>query len=140
MTVQAGAFAEHAIEAVRYTACPDRSWIGGLYDYGHRESAVTEHHAEVRAPWLTVRLPASTRVRLTRTLACGPGPRRTPRHSAGILGSQAKPRPVRQRPGSLCHGPFGIGLFIRTDLGASPGAGSDAAVGEASRSAGQGHG
>ena len=29
------------------------------YDYGHRESAVTEHHAEVRAPWLTVRLPAS---------------------------------------------------------------------------------
>ena len=99
--VQAGAFAEHTLQAVRYTPCPDRSRLGGLYDYGHREPAVTEHHAEVRAPWLTVRLPASTRVRLTRTLACGPGPRRTPRHSAGILGSQAKPRQVQQRPRSL---------------------------------------
>jgi hypothetical protein len=57
--VQAGAFAEQTLQAVRYTACPDRSWLGGLYDYGHREPAVTEHHAEVRAPWLTVRLPAS---------------------------------------------------------------------------------
>jgi hypothetical protein len=60
---------QDALQAVRYTACPDRSWLGGLYDYGHREPAVTEHHAEVRAPWLTVRLPASTRVRLTLTLA-----------------------------------------------------------------------
>jgi len=66
--VQAGAFAEHTLQAVRYTPCPDRSRLGGLYDYGHREPAVTEHHAEVRAPWLTVRLPASTRVRLTLTL------------------------------------------------------------------------
>ena len=66
--VQAGAFAEHTLQAVRYTPCPDRSRLGGLYDYGHREPAVTEHHAEVRAPWLTVRLPAPTRVRLTLTL------------------------------------------------------------------------
>jgi hypothetical protein len=67
--VQAGAFAEHTIEAVRYTACPDRSWLGGLYDYGHGEPTVTEHHAAVGGPWLTVRLPASTRIRLTLKLA-----------------------------------------------------------------------
>jgi hypothetical protein len=67
--VQAGAFAEHAIEAVRYTACPDRSWIGSLYDYGHSEPTVIERHAEVGGPWLTIFLPASTRIRLTLTLA-----------------------------------------------------------------------
>ena len=67
--VQAGAFAEHTIEAVRYTACPDRSWLGDLYDYGHGEPTVVERHADVRGPWLTVRLPASTRIRLTLTLA-----------------------------------------------------------------------
>jgi hypothetical protein len=67
--VQAGAFAEHTVEAARYTACPDGSWLGGLYDYGHGEPAVTERHAEVGGPWLTVRLPASTRIRLTLTLA-----------------------------------------------------------------------
>jgi len=69
MTVQAGAFAEHAIEAVRYTACLDRSWMGGLYDYGHGEPTVIEQHVEVGGPWLTVRLPPSTRIRLTLTLA-----------------------------------------------------------------------
>jgi len=69
MIVQAGAFAEHTIAAVRYTACPDRSWVGRLYDYGHREPAVTERHADPGGPWLYVRLPASTRVRLTLTLA-----------------------------------------------------------------------
>ena len=69
MIVQAGSFAEHAIEAVRYTACRDRFWIGSLYDYGHGDPAVTEHHADVRGPWLTVCLPASTRIRLTLTLA-----------------------------------------------------------------------
>jgi hypothetical protein len=53
---------------VAYTACTDRSWIGGLYDYGHGDPAVTEQHADVRAPWLTIRLPASTRIRLTLTL------------------------------------------------------------------------
>jgi hypothetical protein len=66
--VQAGAFAQDTIEAVAYTACTDRSWIGGLYDYGHGDPAVTEQHADVRAPWLTIRLPASTRIRLTLTL------------------------------------------------------------------------
>ena len=45
--VQAGAFAEHTIEAVRYTACEDGSWIGDLYDYGHGEPAVIERHADV---------------------------------------------------------------------------------------------
>ena len=67
--VQAGAFAEHNIEAVRYTACQDGSWLGGLYDYGHGEPAVTERHADVGQPWLTVRLPPSTRIRLTLRLA-----------------------------------------------------------------------
>jgi hypothetical protein len=67
--VQAGAFAEHTIEAGRYTACPDSSWLGDIYDYGHGEPAVIERHINVRAPWLTVRLPASTRIRLTLTLA-----------------------------------------------------------------------
>jgi len=67
--VQAGSFAEHAIEAVRYTACSDRSWIGSLYDYGHSEPMIIERHAEVRGPWLTILLPASTRIRLTLTLA-----------------------------------------------------------------------
>src|SRR5207247_717109 len=66
--VQAGAFAEHTIEAVRYTACPDRAWVGRLYDYGHGEPAVTEHRADVRGPWLTIRLPGSTRIRLTLTM------------------------------------------------------------------------
>jgi hypothetical protein len=129
-----------AAQAVRYTACPDRSWLDGLYDYGRREPAVTEHHAEIRAPWLTVRLPAST--------PCPPHPHaglrtRPPSYTTpfdGILGLQASPGKSNSVPGRWCHGPFGIGLFIRTDLGASPGAGSDAPAGEASRSAGQGHG
>jgi hypothetical protein len=69
VTVQAGTFAEHTIGAVRYTACPGRSWLGSLYDYGYGEPIVTEHHTRVRGPWLTVALPASTQVRLTLTLA-----------------------------------------------------------------------
>jgi hypothetical protein len=67
--VQAGAFAEHSIEDVRYTACEDGSWLGDLYDYGHGDPAVTERRADAGGPWLTVRLPASTRVRLTLRLA-----------------------------------------------------------------------
>ncbi len=63
--VQAGAFAEHVIEDVRYTACEDGSWLGDLYDYGHGDPVVTECHTDVRAPYLAVRLPASTRIRLT---------------------------------------------------------------------------
>ena len=67
--VQAGAFAEHTIVSARYTANDDPSWIGDLYDYGHGEPAVSERHADVGGPWLTVRLPASTQIRLTLTLA-----------------------------------------------------------------------
>jgi len=67
--VQAGAFAEHAIAAMRYTACEDGSWLGSLYDYGHGEPEVIERHADVGGPWLTVRLPASTRIRLVMRLA-----------------------------------------------------------------------
>ena len=67
--VQAGAFAEHTIEEVRYTACDDGSWAGDLYDYGHGDPVVIERQAEVGGPWLAVRLPASTRVRLTLRLS-----------------------------------------------------------------------
>jgi hypothetical protein len=63
--VQAGAVAEHTIGAVRYTASPDDSWLGSLYDYGHSEPAVIERCADVDGPWLTVQLPASTRITLT---------------------------------------------------------------------------
>ena len=67
--VQAGAFAEHDILAVRHTACHDESWIGGLYDYGHGRPRITEESLSVDGPWLAVELPASTRIRLTLTLA-----------------------------------------------------------------------
>jgi hypothetical protein len=111
-----------------------------IHLWQQRNPVVTEHHAEVRAPWLTVRLPASTRVRLTLTLALRTRPPLYATPFDGILGPQASPGKSNSVPGRWCHGPFGIGLFIRTDLGASPGAGSDAPAGEASRSAGQGHG
>jgi hypothetical protein len=67
--VQAGAFAEHVIRAVRYTACRDRSWLGNLYDYGHGEPTITELSEGVNEPYLTVRIPGSTRIRLTLNLA-----------------------------------------------------------------------
>ena len=63
--IQSGAFAEHTIEEVRYTACSDPSWIGGLYDYGHGEPVIAHKQAGVGGPWLTVRLPASTQIRMT---------------------------------------------------------------------------
>jgi hypothetical protein len=63
--VQAGAFAEHTIRSVRHTACPDPSWIGDLYDYGHGQPAVTALSTVVNGPWLRVELPRSTRIRLT---------------------------------------------------------------------------
>ena len=97
--MQAGAFAEHTLQAVRYTACPDRSWLGSLYDYGHGEPIVTEHHAHVRGPWLAVRLPASTQVRLTLTLALRTRPPSYTTPFGGDLGLLAKPRQARQRPG-----------------------------------------
>jgi hypothetical protein len=65
LIVQAGAFAEDTIRTVRYTGCADPSWIGDLYDYGHREPDVINTAAEIEAPWLRVELPRSSRVRLT---------------------------------------------------------------------------
>jgi hypothetical protein len=63
--VQAGAFAEHTISTVRYTTCADDSWIGDMYDYGHTEPVVTETEQGCDGAFLAVRLPASTRIRLT---------------------------------------------------------------------------
>ncbi|RSM48683.1 hypothetical protein DMA12_06030 [Amycolatopsis balhimycina DSM 5908] len=63
--VQAGAFGEDTIRTVHHTVCEDPSWIGGLYDYGHSEPRVTSAPARADGPWLTVRLPRSTKVRLT---------------------------------------------------------------------------
>jgi hypothetical protein len=63
--VQAGAFAEHTIRAVRHTACEDPSWIGDLYDYGHSQPVVTSASARADGPWLRVELPRSTTIRLT---------------------------------------------------------------------------
>ncbi|MEH0516844.1 hypothetical protein QBC31_40175 [Streptomyces sp. B21-079] len=63
--VQAGAFAEHTITGVRYTTCQDDGWIGDMYDYGHSEPVVSEAEVPCDGPYLTVRLPASTRIRFT---------------------------------------------------------------------------
>jgi hypothetical protein len=66
LVVQAGAFAEHTIRSVRYTLCEDPSWIGDLYDYGHRQpTEETSEPVEFDGPWLAVELPRSTRIRLT---------------------------------------------------------------------------
>jgi hypothetical protein len=63
--VQAGAFAEHTVRTVRHTATDDPSWVGSLYDYGHREPSVTSATTPVNGPWLRVELPRSSQVRLT---------------------------------------------------------------------------
>ncbi|MFD7902543.1 hypothetical protein ACFV4G_09880 [Kitasatospora sp. NPDC059747] len=63
--VQAGALAEHTIASVRYTTCADEGWIGDMYDYGHTEPVVGESEAACDGAFLTVRLPASTRIRMT---------------------------------------------------------------------------
>ena len=69
LIVQAGAFGEHTIRSVRHTLCPDESWIGDLYDYGHQEPEVlTSEPVDVGGPWLRVELPRSSRVRLTLNL------------------------------------------------------------------------
>ncbi|WP_410671621.1 hypothetical protein [Amycolatopsis sp. cmx-4-68] len=65
VVVQAGAFGEHTIRTAHHTACDDPSWLGGLYDYDHSEPRVTAASTRVDGPWLTVRLPRSTTVRLT---------------------------------------------------------------------------
>ncbi|MFF5359828.1 hypothetical protein ACFY4I_10585 [Streptomyces scabiei] len=75
--VQAGAFAEHAITAVRYTTCEDDGWIGDMYDYGHTEPVVGEAEQSCDSSFLTVELPASTRIRLTLRLRLRA---RTPRY------------------------------------------------------------
>jgi hypothetical protein len=63
--VQAGAFAEHTIRTARHTACFDASWVGDMYDYGHTQPRVTSDSTHVDGPWLHVRLPRSTTIRLT---------------------------------------------------------------------------
>jgi hypothetical protein len=63
--VQAGAFAEHTIRAVRHTACTDPSWVGHRDDHGPRQPAVTSASTLVNGPWLRVELPRSSQVRLT---------------------------------------------------------------------------
>lgn len=85
VVVQAGACAEHTIRTVRYTRCQDSSWIGDLYDYGHRQPVVSEAVAAVDGAWLTVELPASTRIRLTLdlTLRTRTPSYRTPFDTAG---------------------------------------------------------
>ncbi|MET7991885.1 hypothetical protein ABZU76_13325 [Amycolatopsis sp. NPDC005232] len=73
--VQAGAFAEHHIRTARHNVCDDPSWIGDLYDYGHREPVVTSSSIAPDGPWLQVELPPSTRISLTLELelrACTP--------------------------------------------------------------------
>ncbi|NUP46238.1 MAG: hypothetical protein HOW97_02830 [Catenulispora sp.] len=66
--VQAGAFSEDTIRSVTYSACEDTSWVGGMYDYGHRQPQETADSVSVDGPWLTVELPRSTRVRMTLNL------------------------------------------------------------------------
>ena len=68
LIVQAGAFAEHDIASVEYTVCADGSWIGDMYDYGHRAPEVGTERIEAGGPWLRVCLPRSTRIRLTLAL------------------------------------------------------------------------
>jgi hypothetical protein len=65
LVVQAGAFAEHTIRTVEYSVCNETSWIGDLYDYGHRAPTVEASEAVVGGAWLRVEMPRSSRVRLT---------------------------------------------------------------------------
>jgi hypothetical protein len=60
LIVQAGAYAEHSIRAAAYTFCEGSSWMGDMYDYGHRQPTV-----DTDGPWLKVDLPRSSTVRLT---------------------------------------------------------------------------
>ncbi|MEU1534702.1 hypothetical protein [Streptomyces fagopyri] len=63
--LQAGAYAEHRIQAVEYTLCEDPSWVGDLYDYGHRPPEVTSVSMDMEGPWVQVDLPRSSTIRLT---------------------------------------------------------------------------
>ena len=86
LVIQAGAFAEDTIRTAHHTACPDTSWIGDLYDYGHGRPTVTTTSTHVGGPWLKIELPRSTRVQLT--LHLDPRTRtashRTPFDEAGV--------------------------------------------------------
>jgi hypothetical protein len=64
VVVQAGAFAEHTIHSVRHTGSADPSWIGDLYDYGHRQPTASTSTTHVNGSWLRVELPRSTQVHL----------------------------------------------------------------------------
>lgn len=68
LVVQAGAFAEHTIRTVEYSVCNDTSWIGDLYDYGHRAPTVETAGAAVDGARLRVEMPRSSRIRLTMRL------------------------------------------------------------------------
>ncbi len=84
LVVQAGAFAEHDIRSVRHTLSEDPSWIGDLYDYGHRQpDEETSAPIQGDGPWLRVHLPRSTRIRLTLQLdlRTRPPSYRTPFHT-----------------------------------------------------------
>ena len=84
--VQGGAFAEHVIEDVRYTACEDGSWLGDLYDYGHGDPVVSERHTDVGAPYLAARIHARAA-----------DPEADDARPAAVLR-----QPLRRR-GKLCH-------------------------------------
>ncbi|MCQ9184284.1 hypothetical protein KMT30_35655 [Streptomyces sp. IBSBF 2953] len=86
VVVQAGAFAEHTITGVRYTTCADDGWIGDMYDYGHTQPVVSEAEVPCDGPYLTVRLPASTRIRLTLRLGLRT---RTPSYRTPFDGSHS---------------------------------------------------
>jgi hypothetical protein len=86
--IQAGAFAEHTIRSAEHTICDDPTWIGDLYDYGHREPAVESTSADVDGPWLRVDLPRSSRIRLTLRLDLHT---RTPSYRSPFDGDPAEP-------------------------------------------------
>ncbi len=65
LIVQAGAFAEHTIRSVRFTAGTDPDWPGSFYDYVHRRIAIAVGETACAGPWVLVTMPPSTTVQLT---------------------------------------------------------------------------
>jgi hypothetical protein len=57
-----------------------------MYDYGHTEPVVSETEVPCAGPYLTVRLPASTRIRLTLRLGLRT---RTPSYRTPFDGSDS---------------------------------------------------
>jgi hypothetical protein len=66
VVIQAGAFAEHDIVAVRFTGA-EAGWTGLDTEYLNHDVVVGERSADVDGPWLDVELPPGTQV--TATLA-----------------------------------------------------------------------